>query len=175
MPKRENADHSIKAMDSFRRLIKNVKYREGVIAQVFYVGAQIMCWTFIIHYADNLGIPKSTAYEWSDIYINLVEANIPWDQIAHIGWTKIRLFAKCLTKENWKQWIDLAEKNNASVLRKLVSDKKKAAADSLKEVTPDIENKVSTHVENEESLKTNETEGEIKKADGGRESEDGED
>ncbi|MFW5773991.1 MAG: L-fucose:H+ symporter permease, partial [Tangfeifania sp.] len=41
MPKRENADHSIRAIDIFRRLIHNIKYREGVIAQVFYVGAQI--------------------------------------------------------------------------------------------------------------------------------------
>ena len=65
MPKRENADHSIRAIDSFKRLIKNIKYREGVIAQVFYVGAQIMCWTFIIHYADNLGIPKATAQNYN--------------------------------------------------------------------------------------------------------------
>lgn len=65
MPKRDNADHSIRAVDSFRRLIKNIKYREGVIAQVFYVGAQIMCWTFIIQYADNLGIPKAEAQNYN--------------------------------------------------------------------------------------------------------------
>lgn len=65
MPKRDDADHSIKAIDSFKRLIKNVKYREGVIAQVFYVGAQIMCWTFIIQYADNLGIPKAQAQNYN--------------------------------------------------------------------------------------------------------------
>ena len=35
---------------------------EGVIAQVFYVGVQIMCWTFIIQYAElELGMAKSTA------------------------------------------------------------------------------------------------------------------
>ncbi len=67
MPKRENADHSIRATDSFKRLIKNIKYREGVIAQVFYVGAQIMCWTFIIQYADNLGIPKAEAQQYNII------------------------------------------------------------------------------------------------------------
>ena len=61
MPKRKDADHTIRTRDTFRRLFKNVRYREGVIAQMFYVGAQIMCWTFIIHYADNLGIPKATA------------------------------------------------------------------------------------------------------------------
>ncbi|MGM0621021.1 MAG: L-fucose:H+ symporter permease [Bacteroidota bacterium] len=65
MPKREDADHTIRAVDSFKRLIKNVRYREGVIAQVFYVGVQIMCWTFIIHYADNLGIPKATAQNYN--------------------------------------------------------------------------------------------------------------
>ncbi len=65
MPKRAEADHEIHAMDSFKNLINNIKYREGVIAQVFYVGAQIMCWTFIIHYADNLGIPKAEAQNYN--------------------------------------------------------------------------------------------------------------
>jgi len=67
MPKREHANHTIRTADIFGRLFKNKKYREGVIAQVFYVGAQIMCWTFIIHYADNLGIPKATAQNYNII------------------------------------------------------------------------------------------------------------
>jgi len=41
MPKRIDADHTLKTSDTFKRLFNNVKYREGVIAQVFYVGAQI--------------------------------------------------------------------------------------------------------------------------------------
>ncbi|PWD98397.1 L-fucose:H+ symporter permease [Marinilabilia rubra] len=60
MPKTGHANH-IHPMQSFRNLIKNRRYREGVLAQVFYVAAQIMCWTFIIQYAENLGIDKSTA------------------------------------------------------------------------------------------------------------------
>ncbi len=32
--------------------IKN--YREGVVAQFFYVGAQVMCWTFIIQYGTRV-------------------------------------------------------------------------------------------------------------------------
>jgi MFS transporter, FHS family, L-fucose permease len=51
----------IRPMQSFKNLMANKNYREGVIAQVFYVAAQIMCWTFIIQYADNLGIDKATA------------------------------------------------------------------------------------------------------------------
>ncbi|MCR5039200.1 MAG: L-fucose:H+ symporter permease [Bacteroidales bacterium] len=49
------------------RLWHNRVYREGVIAQVFYVAAQIMVWTFIIHYADNLGISKATAQNYNII------------------------------------------------------------------------------------------------------------
>ena len=65
MPKRASADHEIHAMDSFKRLLKNKKYREGVIAQVFYVGVQIMCWTFIIQYGENLGLDKSEAQRYN--------------------------------------------------------------------------------------------------------------
>ena len=65
MPDRNYADHKVNALDTFKRLISNKKYREGVIAQVFYVAAQIMCWTFIIQYADNLGIPKAKAQNYN--------------------------------------------------------------------------------------------------------------
>lgn len=47
------------------RLWKNRVYREGVFSQVFYVAAQIMTWTFIIQYADNLGIDKATAQNYN--------------------------------------------------------------------------------------------------------------
>lgn len=53
------------ASTTLKRLIANKEYREGVIAQVFYVAAQIMVWTFIIQYADNLGINKATAQNYN--------------------------------------------------------------------------------------------------------------
>lgn len=71
MPVRKDADHTIRAIDSFKRLIKNIKYREGVIAQVFYVAAQIMSWTFIIQYADNLGISKATAQNYNILAMSI--------------------------------------------------------------------------------------------------------
>ena len=46
-------------------LRRNRLYREGVVAQLFYVAAQIMVWTFIIQYADNLGIDKATAQRYN--------------------------------------------------------------------------------------------------------------
>ncbi len=52
---------NVRFCESLSALIKNKLYREGVVAQIFYVGAQIMCWTFIIQYAGNLGISKEDA------------------------------------------------------------------------------------------------------------------
>ena len=55
--------------NSFRTTLRNLwhnrVYREGVVAQMFYVAAQIMVWTFIIQYADNLGINKATAQNYN--------------------------------------------------------------------------------------------------------------
>lgn len=65
----ENPDSS--AMESVKRLVKNKIYRQGVIAQVFYVGVQIMCWTFIIHYAENLGINKAVAQRYNMVAMGL--------------------------------------------------------------------------------------------------------
>ncbi len=55
--------------NSLRQTLSNLwhnkVYREGVFTQVFYVAAQIMTWTFIIQYADNLGINKATAQNYN--------------------------------------------------------------------------------------------------------------
>ncbi len=71
MPKRANFSDKIDAIGSFKRLMANKKYREGVIAQVFYVAAQIMMWTFIIHYAENMGISKSEAQNYNILAMGL--------------------------------------------------------------------------------------------------------
>jgi FHS family L-fucose permease-like MFS transporter len=67
MPNTRSENPNSTALDSAKRLIKNKLYRRGVIAQIFYVGVQIMCWTFIIHYAENLGIPKAVAQRYNMI------------------------------------------------------------------------------------------------------------
>ena len=60
MPKSDD-DHSIHFMDSIKRLLKRKRYTEGVIAQFFYVGAQILCWTFIIQYGESMGMTRAQA------------------------------------------------------------------------------------------------------------------
>ena len=53
MPKNGDQSHDIRFGATMKRLIHLPRYREGVIAQFFYVGAQIMCWTFIIQYGTH--------------------------------------------------------------------------------------------------------------------------
>ena len=54
MPKNADQSHDIHLMTTLRRLVTLKRYREGVVAQFFYVGAQIMCWTFIIQYGTRV-------------------------------------------------------------------------------------------------------------------------
>ena len=67
VPKSSSLNSQLSPLTSTKRLWRNKVFREGVIAQVFYVAAQIMVWTFIIHYADNLGINKATAQNYNII------------------------------------------------------------------------------------------------------------
>lgn len=55
-------DGDLDIRGTVKRLFKNATYIEGVVAQTFYVGAQIMCWTFIVQYGSmELGLSKETA------------------------------------------------------------------------------------------------------------------
>lgn len=46
---------------TFAVLGSNKKYVLGVLAQIFYVGAQIMCWTYIYQYAQAISMDNVTA------------------------------------------------------------------------------------------------------------------
>ncbi|MDX2080665.1 MAG: L-fucose:H+ symporter permease [Terrimicrobiaceae bacterium] len=71
-----DADRSLHAGPTFRRLMANRRYVEGVIAQAFYVGAQIMCWTFIIQYGVNeVGITKAEAQGYNIVAMVLFVAS----------------------------------------------------------------------------------------------------
>lgn len=53
---------------TLKRLLGNKLYVWGVVAQAFYVGAQIMCWTFIIQYAGaTMGMSKEDAQGYNII------------------------------------------------------------------------------------------------------------
>lgn len=61
MPQSKEEGGMPKIGDTFAVLAKNKKYVLGVLAQIFYVGAQIMCWTYIYQYAEGMGMDSVTA------------------------------------------------------------------------------------------------------------------
>lgn len=65
MPKSQDADRKLDLKGTFQRLLANLRYREGVIAQAFYVGAQITIWTYTVHYGTEVlmgeGVSESAA------------------------------------------------------------------------------------------------------------------
>lgn len=65
MPQASAQTKHVSTKTTLNHLWHNSIYREGVVAQMFYVAAQIMVWTFIIQYADNLGINKATAQNYN--------------------------------------------------------------------------------------------------------------
>jgi FHS family L-fucose permease-like MFS transporter len=65
-PAAADAGHDDGIAATIRRLLGNADYIRGVVAQAFYVGVQIMVWTFIIQYAVNeLGMAKSMAQAYN--------------------------------------------------------------------------------------------------------------
>ncbi len=76
MPKTESEEQKAQGLthttkETLKNLWTNTLYREGVFAQVCYVAAQIMVWTFIIQYADHLGINKATAQVYNIVAMSL--------------------------------------------------------------------------------------------------------
>ena len=58
---------NIQKANGLKRLLANRAYSEGVIAQFFYVGAQITCWTFIIQYGTNVFMAEGIAEQTAEI------------------------------------------------------------------------------------------------------------
>lgn len=65
IPSRSDA-RKIHPLKSVRRLFRNRNWVGGVVAQTFYVAAQITCWTYIIQYAGrNCGFSAERAQDWN--------------------------------------------------------------------------------------------------------------
>ncbi|MEM1324821.1 MAG: L-fucose:H+ symporter permease [Bacteroidota bacterium] len=54
MPKNSDGGGRLDIGGTFKRLFNNLRYREGVIAQAFYVGAQITVWTYTVYYGTEV-------------------------------------------------------------------------------------------------------------------------
>ena len=65
MPENKTTNGKLDFWPSMKRLFGQPKFVEGVIAQMFYVGAQIMVWTYIYQYAESIGIDNASAVNYA--------------------------------------------------------------------------------------------------------------
>ncbi len=66
MPKNIDTHTSASMGNNFKQLFGNANYREGVIAEFFYEGAEIMCWTFIVQYAVDILTAEGMNSNWAN-------------------------------------------------------------------------------------------------------------
>lgn len=67
MPKNADTDHSLHLGRALKRIFSIPRYREGVVAQFFYVGVQIMAWTFIIQYGTRIFVNQGMTEQEGEI------------------------------------------------------------------------------------------------------------
>jgi FHS family L-fucose permease-like MFS transporter len=67
MPQAKDDGDMAPLKSTFSSLFENENYRNGVLSQVLYVGAQIMCWTYIYQYAEAIGISSQDAANYQFI------------------------------------------------------------------------------------------------------------
>lgn len=87
MPKNGDQSHDIHFMKTLRNIFSIPRYREGVVAQFFYVGTQIMCWTFIIHYGTSILVNQGapTAFEgWMLNMLNVENTGVMTEKAAEV-------------------------------------------------------------------------------------------
>lgn len=74
MPESKDGSGKIDFRATMKRLFRNRNFVEGTLAQMFYVGAQIMVWTYIYQYAESIGISNFDAvnYGYASLGIFLI-------------------------------------------------------------------------------------------------------
>lgn len=76
LPDTGHEEEKIELVPLLKHLFTSFQYVGGVIAQTFYVGAQIMCWTFIIHYGMTLvGLSAAQAQNYNIIAMSIFLAS----------------------------------------------------------------------------------------------------
>jgi len=98
MPEKKEQETDESLLQTIQRIFTIKKFREGVLAQMFYVGAQIMCWTYIYQYAETLGIDNQSAvpYAMSALVIFLLGRWICTFLLKYINSGKLLMYLSLL-------------------------------------------------------------------------------
>ena len=120
MPKNGDKNHAINFIPTLRRIFSLPHYREGVIAQFFYVGVQIMCWTFIIQYGTRVFMAEGMAEQQAE---NLEKKKALCEKAEALkDSTDWKATAEILTKlqKEWKTIGPVSKKHSDAVWKRFI-------------------------------------------------------
>lgn len=122
--------HEVEQMTKAKALNEAEKLAENIEVNYFKMGGVLKLindnsWfegfeSFDAFVLERYGFAGRKARYLISIYDNLVTKQIPWDKVAHLGWTKLKDLAPVLTPENVDEWVGKAEKLTVVELQNLL-------------------------------------------------------
>jgi len=76
-----------------------------------------------------------------EIYNGLVESGVAWDQVKHLGWTKLAALAKILSPENVDAWVEVADGLTVLQLKEHIKESTKGESSTM---SPEVSEKSSS-------------------------------
>ncbi len=94
----------------------------GVLSVIFKNGWFDPYSSFDEWVENKTAMRRAKARALIQIYDAIANSGVLWEQVKHIGWTKLRAIASVLTPESASQWIELASKRTKMELKELVKE-----------------------------------------------------
>jgi hypothetical protein len=131
-----------KALNEADRLAENIEinyFKMGGVLQVILQNSWFEGFAdFDAFVQERYGFQGRKAKYLISIYANLVDKQIPWDKVAHLGWTKLKDLAQVLTPENVDEWVGKAEKCTVIELQALLKAALPEGKESTAKTTDDV-------------------------------------
>jgi hypothetical protein len=128
--------------------------------------------TFKDYVAAKFGVKYRKALYLIEIYQKLVETGVKWDQVSHIGWTKLKTILPIINEDNFGDWTEKAQVMNTISLEEAVklalqeggaTDSSSALASTLKTKTfklaPDAHENVTAAIDKAKKSTNSEADG----------------
>lgn len=131
----------IKALNLAAALAEDIEsnyFKLGGVLQVIYQNAWFEGYeSFASFVFERFGFQERKAKYLMEIYTNLVTKQIPWEKVAHLGWTKLKDLARHLTVENVDEWAAKAEKLTVAELQMVLKGNTEDGKESTTNATSD--------------------------------------
>lgn len=122
--------HEVETLSKPKALATADKLAEDIDTNSFRLGGvlkviQDNSWydgheTFFAFVQERFGFKERKTKYLMGIYTHLVQNQIPWEKVQHLGWTKLKNLALILTQDNVDDWVSKVEKLSYSEMMALI-------------------------------------------------------